>query len=273
MVRTMSNETATGTRGRGSLSDQQDRRNAMAAHVIKRGSVTVEDLVNVTGMSLMTVYRDLAHLEEAGILQRHRGRVVAVASSLHEASAGFRLEQNSDVKESMAAVVAPLIPPGSSLLLDDSTSGAFVLRALEGVTPLTVVTNSLLVAQEVERSAGVRLIVLGGEYQAWAQALMGSATTAMVSTMRTDFCVLSASGISDGMCFHPYLDVVDVKRAMLSAGRTKILLLDHTKFARRALHAFARISDFDIVVVDAGTPAATIEVLRADGVNVLVAGA
>lgn len=258
--------------GRGSQSAQRARHQAIAEAVIKRGSLRVEDLVQATGVSLMTVYRDVAALEEAGIVQRQRGQVLAVASSLQEASAGFRLEQNAEVKASMAAVLAPLVKPGSSLMLDDSTSGVWLLRALEDVSPLTVVTNSLLVAQEVERRDDLRLIVAGGEYQAWAQALMGPTTVQTLSSMNADMCVLSASGVVDGNCMHPYGDVVSVKQAMLAAAATKVLMLDHTKFRRQALHSFARLADFDVVVVDAQTPQESRQELQDLGVQVLVSG-
>lgn len=256
--------------GRGSLSAQRARHQKIAEAVIKRGSMSVEALATAAGVSVMTIYRDVAALEEAGILQRQRGQVLAVASSLQEASAGFRLEQNAAVKASMAAVLAPLVGPGSSLMLDDSTSGVWLLRALENVSPLTVVTNSLLVAQELERRDDVRLFVLGGEYQPWAQSMMGPSTVAAISAMHAEFCVVSASGIVNGHCMHPYEDVVEVKKAMMRAAGRRVLVLDHTKFARRALHSFAALTDFDVVVVDAATPQAVRDELAAEGVQVLV---
>ena len=63
------------------------RQFAIAEAVVRAGSVSVEDLVESTGVSAMTIYRDLAILESSGVLQRHRGRVVAVANGLHEADA------------------------------------------------------------------------------------------------------------------------------------------------------------------------------------------
>ncbi|MEL4358882.1 MULTISPECIES: DeoR/GlpR family DNA-binding transcription regulator [unclassified Luteococcus] len=258
--------------GRGSLSAQRARHQAIAEAVIKRGAIKVDDLAAATGVSMMTIYRDVAALEEAGIVQRQRGQVLAVASSLQEAAAGFRLEQNAEVKAAMAAVLAPLVRPGSSIILDDSTSGVWLLRALEEVSPLTVVTNSLLVAQEVERRDDLRLIVAGGEYQPWAQALMGPTTVATIQAVHAELCVLSASGIVDGQCMHPYEDVVSVKKAMLAAASTKVLMLDHTKFKRQALHSFARLEDFDIIVVDAETPVQTRNWLEDLGVTVLVSG-
>jgi DeoR/GlpR family transcriptional regulator of sugar metabolism len=63
---------------------------------------------------------------------------------------------------------------------------------------------------------------------------------------------------------------VDTKRAMLEAADTRVLLADHTKFSARALHALGDLNEFDHVLVDAGTPAATVERLRRSGIDVRV---
>ena len=159
------------------------RQFAIAEAVVRAGSVSVEDLVELTGVSAMTIYRDLAILESSGVLQRHRGRVVAVANGLHEADAAFRLEQSSSDKQAVAELASDLIAPGSSIMLDDSTSGVWVLRSLPEHTPLTVVTNSLLVAKEVITTSSDKLVVTGGEYQSWAQSLMGPAAVRMIRSM------------------------------------------------------------------------------------------
>lgn len=250
---------------------QTARRHQIAEIVFRRGSVTMEELVSEVGVSLMTLYRDIAALEEAGILTRQRGKVSALASGLHEAGASFRFETNTAAKAEMAAHVRDHIAPGSSIVLDDSTSAAWVLRALADVTPLTVITNSLLVARECASRPDVKLLLTGGEYQPWAEAMLGPSALAMLGTLRADYCILSASGLEDGVVYHPYQDVVEVKRAMLRAGRRKILMLDHSKFTRKALHAFAELSEFDTILVDHATRPEDLAMLREHCQNVVVA--
>lgn len=254
-------------------SGQTGRRHAIAELVFRRGSVSMDDLADAVGVSLMTLYRDIAVLEEAGILTRQRGRVSALASGLHEAGASFRLETNTEAKAEMAAHIAKHIQPGSSILLDDSTSGAWVLRALHDLTPLTVITNSLLVAREASSRPDVRLLLTGGEYQPWAEAMLGPTALAMLATVRADYCILSASGLEDGIAYHPYQDVAEVKRAMLRAGRRKILMLDHSKFSRKALHAFAELGEFDTVLVDSRTTGEDLAMLAQHTARVVVSEA
>ncbi len=259
-------------RGRGSAGALRERRMTIAERVVKNGSASVDELVELTGVSAMTVYRDIEALEDAGVLVRHRGQVTAVATGLNEIAASIRVNQNAELKQQVARVVADRIRPGSSIMVDDSTTALWVLRQLD-VVPITVVTNSMLVARELERRSGVRLFVTGGEYQAWAEAMLGQNTTDVIAGIRADYCLISASGISDLQCFHPYEDCVQVKRAMMASSAESILLLDHTKLNRRALHTFASKTDFDQVIVDALTPSDLIADLRERGVNVTQAGA
>ncbi len=157
-------------------------------------------------------------------------------------------------------------------MVDDSTTALWVLRMLE-VVPITVVTNSMLVARELERRSGVRLFVTGGEYQSWAEAMIGQTTTDVIRGIRADYALMSASGISDLQCFHPYEDCVQVKRTMMAATAESILLMDHTKLNRRALHTFATMTDFDQVVLDSETPDHVIDELRDRGVRIVKAPA
>lgn len=247
------------------------RQLAIAEAVIRNGTISVEELVSVTGVSAMTIYRDLVSLEERGVLQRHRGQVVAVASGLHEADAEFRLEQSSPEKQWVAAEGGRLVTSGSSIMLDDSTSCVCLLRSLPDLASLTVVTNSLLVANEVKDNHSTKLIMTGGEYQAWAHALMGPTVVKNIRSMHADFCFLSASGISGLSCFHPRREVAEVKEAMLESAEVKVLLLDHTKFNRKALFKFADLRDFTHVVIDEGAPAPLVASLRESGVPVTIA--
>ncbi len=251
----------------------KERQLAIAEAVIRKGTIAVEQLAMLTGVSTMTIYRDLAALEERGVIQRHRGKVVAVASGMHEADAEFRLEQSAAEKQAVAAQAARLITQGASVMVDDSTSGVWMLRSLTDLSSITVVTNSLLVANEVADRQPMKLIVAGGDYQSWAHSFMGPQVVSYIRSMHADFCVLSTSGISDLSCFHPYQDNAAVKRAMLASSEESILLLDHTKFRRRALFSFARLDEFDHVFVDDDTPADLVKELRAAGVHLTVAPA
>ena len=75
-----------------------------------------------------------------------------------------------------------------------------------------------------------------------------------------------------GACYHQPPDTVMVKRAMRASAGRRVLMIDHTKFAKQAIHRLAPLTDFDIVLIDRGTDPRDVEGLRDQGVAVHVAG-
>ncbi|MGO1173929.1 MAG: DeoR/GlpR family DNA-binding transcription regulator, partial [Actinomycetaceae bacterium] len=234
--------------------EKNRRRHQIADIVVERGSVQVEDLVAELGVSAMTVYRDLALLEQQGLVVRARGTVTSVVTSLVESSAAYRLSRETGVKDRLAAVAGALVPPDSVLMLDDSTTGLHVLRALGGLTGLTVVTHCQFVASAAQEMEGVRLHLVGGRWTPWAQAYHGPSTVAGLRDLTADVCVMSATAVSDDAMHHPDGDVTEIKRAMLARSVRKILVVDSSKFTRRAMHRVADLTAVDDLVVDQDLP-------------------
>lgn len=256
--------------GKGSTQSQRRRRTAIGNLVVASGSLSIEQIAESMSVSAMTVYRDVAQLEEMGIVSLVRGTVNALASTMSEAAAVFRAGQNVAAKKAMAKAAAAMIEPGSSLFLDDSTSVLFLADELIGKAPLYVITNSLLVAKRVADDPEIRLLVVGGEYQRWASSLSGPSTVRSIYDTNADFCFLSASGMLGNRCFHPNAELAEIKAAMIASSTYSVLMVDHTKFARRSVHRFGDLSDFEAIVTDSGTSPEDLLLLEEQRAEVIV---
>lgn len=256
--------------GRGA-GEKHRRRRRLADLVVERGSVQVEDLVVELGVSTMTVYRDLAELEQHGVLSRSRGTVTPVVTSIIETSAAYRLGSQADVKGALGRAAAALVPPDSVLMLDDSTTGLHVLRALSRTAGLTVVTHCQFIASAAQEMDGVTLHLVGGRWTPWAQAYHGPSAVAALAELSADCYVMSATSVHDDAMHHPDGDVAEIKRTMLRRAVRKILVVDSTKFSRRALHRVADLTEVDDVVVDRHLPEDRVQHLRDLGLDVHVA--
>jgi DeoR/GlpR family transcriptional regulator of sugar metabolism len=268
MDATMSND-ANGSDGRNSR--QAARQRAISEAVMAEGAIRIDELAERFDISLMTVHRDLDELESRALLRKSRGVATALSSSLVESSDVFRLGQQQAEKESLARAVLDYIEPGQAIFLDDSTTVLKLAQMLPDKAPLTVITNVLTIMNALNNVRGISLLALGGNYYNWCSAFMGRMTNEAISTLRADTFIMSTSAITDDTCFHQTLETVDTKRAMFNAAATRILLVDHTKFEKRALHALAHLTEYDLVIVDDKTDAAHITRLRSQGVNVVVA--
>jgi DeoR/GlpR family transcriptional regulator of sugar metabolism len=76
--------------------------------------------------------------------------------------------------------------------------------------------------------------------------------------------------VSRGMCFHPSSAAADLKRAFMDSAELRVLMIDHTKVARRAIHRVCDLVDFDAVVVDDGLDAEELRRLEDTGASVVV---
>lgn len=260
------------TSGRSRQNRQSQRQQAILEIVIAEGSVRIEELAERFDVSTMTVHRDLDGLEIRGLLRKSRGVASALSTSLVESSDVFRLGQQNPEKELIAQAALEFVEPGQSIMLDDSTTVMRMVPHLASKQPLTVITNTVTVVEQLREANGITINGIGGEYYNWCSSFMGGVATAAISRMRADVCFLSASAITDDIAFHQSLETIDIKKAMFVASSQRVLLVDHTKFRKRALHAIVPLADFDVVIVDALTDQSDVARLRQRGIRVIVAG-
>jgi len=255
---------------KGTRSNREDRL-IKIRELVKSKPHTIDDLVHELGVSLMTVYRDVATLHQQGMVHRQRGVVTVAPSRTYESPSSYRIGQHSESKAALAAAAATLIEPGESVMLDDSTAGIHLARRLVALEPLTVITNSLAVARELDNAADITVFLTGGQLAPWAEALYGPMTVQTLRALRADVVLMSASAVSNNICYHPDSQMAQVKQAFLAAAERKVLYIDKTKFDRTALHVVANIADFDIVIVEHGTDAMQLQQLVSMGIEVIVA--
>lgn len=238
------------------------RQQTIVEHVLARGSASSADLVELTGVSLMTVHRDVDELARRGLVRKYRGGVSAQPTSVFESHSEYRRSVRAVEKAAIARAALELVEPGSSIMLDDSTSALALAPLLDEVGPLTVVTNYLPTIDVLKAMAEVRLIALGGDYSRTHDSFNGIACTESIAAMAVDLAVVSTSSMTGSMTYHQEQEVVVVKRAMLDVAARSVLLMDSSKSPRRALHQLRPVDAFDVVVVDDRTDPAVLSELR-----------
>jgi DeoR/GlpR family transcriptional regulator of sugar metabolism len=252
-------------------SRQFERQRAMTELVMSEGSVRIEDVAERFDVSLMTVHRDLDELESRGILRKTRGVATATSTSVIESSDVYRSNRQVAEKEALAVAAMDYIEPGKAIILDDSTTVMSIGRHLAVKAPITVITNALALMNELRATNGITLLGLGGLYYNWCSAFMGPMTRHEIAQFHADIFIMSTAAITNDVVFHQHLETLDIKRAMFEASNKRVLLADHTKFERQALHAMVPLRAFDAVIVDDGMSRIDIERMRNKGINVVVA--
>jgi DeoR/GlpR family transcriptional regulator of sugar metabolism len=243
------------------------RRQDIADYVIQRGEARIDELVSVFGVSRMTIHRHVEELARQGVLRKLHGAVSAQPSGVYESLFGFRQTHAAAAKHALAKAALAEVEPGQAILLDDSTTANALGRLLPQITPLTVATNSLSLAEQLASKDELDLILLGGEYHPTYNAFIGHICESALARIRVNLLICSASAIAGTAALIQDPQVVQIKQAMMAAASRKILLVDSSKFGKVALHLFADLKDFDLVLADDGLPEMAAGELRAKGVN------
>jgi DeoR/GlpR family transcriptional regulator of sugar metabolism len=255
-------DTTTADRGR-----PAQRQAEIAEYVIQHGSVSASDLAEMFHVSLMTVHRDLDELERQGVVRKFRGGVSAQPSSVFESNVSYRLRAAREEKLALAKRARELIEPGMAVMLDDSTSTLELARLLTDAAPLTVITNFLETIKLLSGVRGIRLLSLGGEYFATHDSFLGVPCVEAIEALRVDLLFASTSAVSGSYAYHQEQEIVLVKRAMIRCAQRAVLMVDHTKLGRAALHRVAPLRDFALVLTDSAAPESTLREMRENGVT------
>ncbi|MFF2045124.1 DeoR/GlpR family DNA-binding transcription regulator [Kitasatospora sp. NPDC058170] len=254
----------------------QQRRALILEQVRRDGAVRVTELVELFGVSDMTIRRDLDSLARGGGVEKVHGGAVAVGVATAD-EPGFEAKstRESAAKAAVADAAAALVEPGSVVAVSAGTTAFAVASRLLTVPQLTVVTNSLPVA-ELLRAAGRELgetaptLLLTGGSPTRSAALVGPLADQAIRTLHVDLLILGAHGVSEqaGLTT-PNLGEAETNRALVAGARRVVVVADHTKWGVVALSSFARLTDVDVLVTDDGLPAQARTVL-AEAVGELV---
>lgn len=248
-----------------------DRQSLIRDRVHSEGSVTVDQLVSLLGVSRMTVHRDLDVLEADAVLRKVRGGATALRSSLFESDFPFRLTSSVAAKNAIGRAAAKFVDGGQAVICDESTTTMAALRAIEASESITVITNCFPMMQYVNESTKHRLIGLGGDYVTRYQAFLGIVCEQAITNVYADVLLASCSAVRGSSTYHQDQQIVAVKRAMIKSAPTRLLLLDSSKVGVGALYHLGEIGDFTHLITDDGTPETLLDQARESGLEVVVA--
>jgi DeoR/GlpR family transcriptional regulator of sugar metabolism len=238
--------------------------------VEERGRASVEEIARAIGVSLPTIRRDLAHIHQRGMIKRLRGAAEPAEHVRPTITLAESRRINPIEKEVIGRAAAALIEPGECVMLDGGFTTYQVARYLPG--DLTVVTNSLDVAQAVAARRDMSLVVLGGQLMIESGTTVGPATERYIHELAADKAILGANAFSptDGLCADVQL-VAEVKKAMVRSCREIIVVADADKLGRSALYRVAPPEAVSTLVTDDRADESIVEAIRAAGVKVVVA--
>ncbi len=231
----------------------QLRQERILAQVRETGGARVSDLVDLLGVSDMTIRRDIAALSRRGLVARVHGGAAAVSGrSADEPGFAAKSSQHTAEKAAIAALAAQLVKPGDSVALSAGTTTFAVAQQLRLVPDLTVVTNSPPVAEILHESARDDLtVVLTGGQRTPSDALVGPVTVATLRSLHVDWLFLGVHGFdARAGLTTPNLVEAETNRALIGCARQVVVTADSSKWGTVGLSTMARLNEVHILITD-----------------------
>ena len=246
-----------------------ERQERIRARLQAQHVVRVDELAEWLQVSPATVRRDLLELEQQGRLRRVHGGATELERNADEPLFDDKTAIAAAEKQAIAAAAFNLIGSADTVFLDGGSTILTLAHLLLPLTRLTVVTNSLRVAQLLSGS-GPRMILTGGECRRLSQTFVGPLSRPVLDRVQLDWAFMGTIGISA----EAGLTTTDpneafTKELAISRARQVALLADSSKFGRTSFVRFGEIAALSHLITDAAAPAAQLEAFRRAGVTVL----
>lgn len=226
------------------------RRQRLEMIVGARRAVRLEDLTAALGVSQATVRRDLNALAAAGRLRRVHGGALAVDYRLDEPQFDVKAAVAAKEKQRIAERAVELLSPDETVYLDSGSTVLAAARLLHGWDRLTVVTNSLPVANELA-GRGPHLILVGGEVRATSRAVVGPLTRHLLDELHLDRALMGSFAFSlDGGQTTTDPAEAYTKELVMDRADEVVLLVDHTKLGTNSFVRVGRLDQIDVLITD-----------------------
>jgi DeoR family fructose operon transcriptional repressor len=214
------------------------------------GKVTVNELADQTGVSAMTIRRDLQRLEDQGLLQKVHGAAVPSESTAKERAFSEKQTIQLLEKRMIAQVAIKLVKPGDTILMDAGTTVYEMAKMLKDIPGITVLTNDLHIAMELS-STNVKLYYIGGEIEKDLGRSSGIKAFQFLEDIHVDTAFIGVTAINKDMLLCSYsMENAKLKLAMMNCADRKVLLADKSKFETNAFAQFGPLSQMNVLITD-----------------------
>lgn len=247
----------------------EERRQEIVKLVESSGRVSVSELSAKFAVSDVTVRSDLQALSARNLIVRTHGGAVSSGRGSRELSLAIRVQKKLSEKERIGKAGAALIVGDNAVIIDSSSTALAITRHLKHHRDLTILTNSIAIAQEMLDAPGITVAMLGGMLRRDMGSLTGGTGLEMFEKYNIQKGFFGAYGLSlpEGLT-EASLAEAEIKRKLIAMCREVIAVIDSTKWGRLGATSFAAPALIHRVITDVHAPPDLVEQVRALGIQV-----
>jgi DeoR/GlpR family transcriptional regulator of sugar metabolism len=228
------------------------RRQAIQHELVVRGVCSVGELCELMGASPATIRRDLAELEQTGLVMRSYGGAALARSKPAEQVFAVRQGQDRESKRSLARAAVKLVEPGQTLFLSDGSTMLELAREIAGTDmELFIATQAVNLTDVLSVNDKITVCLLGGFVRRTSFATCGLFAERMIEQINADWLFLASSGFGPqhGLSYQDPDDVALARRMLQQSQRTAALIT-RAKFAVQARITAVQLSEIDVLITE-----------------------
>lgn len=225
------------------------RRDEISKMVLSDTEVKVKDLAKTFQVSMETIRKDLNYLDEIGMVSKTHGGA-KVINDYYQLPVDVKLQEHVVAKRFIARRALDLIEDNSVVFLDAGSTTIQLAKLLKIKHGLTVVTNSLVVA-DIALQSNQNVICTGGVAQKRGKCLVGYYAISVIDSIHIDTLITGTDGflgMSGPTTFS--LEEVEIRRHALKNSDKKVLICDASKFTRTSTYQFAKFEEYDYFITN-----------------------
>jgi DeoR family transcriptional regulator of aga operon len=222
------------------MSDSLSPRSAqIVKFLLRTGTATIEEILAEAGSSAPSIRRDLARLENRGLIRRTHGGATLVEPLLYEpfrydSSFLAREQRFAAEKRRIGLAAAELVQASETIGLTAGTTTTYIGRSLRHREKIQVITNAINIGMELCNQPGIRTYLTGGVVPwAWSFSLTGNAALTFLDDVYMDKVFLSVTGLdAERGATSLETDEALVYRKMVKQAKQVIVVADSSKLGR-----------------------------------------
>ena len=233
---------------------QFERQQALLRYLEIHSPAPIRDIARAVYTSEASVRRDVAAMEERGLVTKIYGGVLLSDRRNAVIPLDLRDAAHPTAKDQVAKKAAELVFDGATVYLDASSTVWRMMKYLRGYKGLKIITNNLRIFSETEVFDGT-IYCTGGTYDPKNRSFYGPAAERFAESIRVDLFFFSSQGITeDGEITDPAETETSLRQVMLKRAAKSYFLCDSSKIGKRNLFTVCHRNDLDGIFCDAKLP-------------------
>jgi DeoR/GlpR family transcriptional regulator of sugar metabolism len=227
---------------------QEERLEKIIALLEKEDRLVTKNLPEILNTTSVTIRKDIAILEQRGLLKRTHGGAIKPRKLFHGLALNEKEKLNLEEKIRIAKKAAKLIFEGDTIILDSGSTTSFIAKEIKHMKGITVITNAINIVS-ILLNSDIDVILIGGSLLKETSTLVGPLADDVLRKLSADKLFIGVDGIDFEVGLTtPNILEANTSRVMMEMSGEVILVVDASKFGRRSLGVISKVSEVNSII-------------------------